>query len=347
MRRHVNSFRSLSNSQKGRKIRTIIFLLSTSFLLTNCNNSKEQSPDTEVYSPLQKSKGVLKSDVFIFLHHKYDTDSLKIIEFLDFDSIPYIEFEQKKIFQGDIILSGSYNEMTDSIKTMIEQIKSFNELTTFTDIPDEEREQYRKKIYAVGEKAYNKLWSRNNYIIPYLITSSVDEKNVRAAIKLWQDKLAGLIRFEEIKGRKPPNYVVFTYGSGYSSEIGMKGGPQNITIAADNKIGNIAHEIGHLLGLWHEHSHPERDEFIIIKEDNIAREYLPQFILKSKNEVQMNEYDFNSIMHYGRSAFSKNNNPNLITIQVKDKYKPEAENMGQRDAPSQRDILMIKELYKN
>ena len=336
-----------SNILKVIKPGIAILILPFSLILLSCNNLNEPPYYTEIYSPKLSSKGVFKSDLFIMFHHKYDTVSNNTINYFDLDSIPYTEFEGKKVFQGDIILSNSYNEMADSIKLMIAEIQRFNKLAPFAYIPKEKRDQHRKYLLAVGEKAYSKLWTQNDNVIPYLITSSVDENNVRAAIKLWQDKLEGVIKFEEIKSKKPANYVVFIYGDGYSSEIGMLGGPQSITIASGNEVGNIAHEIGHLLGLWHEHSHPERDEFILIQDKNIASAYLSQFMLKDKNEVQTNKYDFNSIMHYTKSAFSKNENPNLITIEVKEKYKAESKNMGQRQAPSQRDILMIRELYKN
>ena len=53
------------------------------------------------------------------------------------------------------------------------------------------------------------------------------------------------------------------------SDIGRQGGPQNIIIGPGCIILIPAHEIFHALGRWHEHTRPDRDNFIEINWDNI------------------------------------------------------------------------------
>lgn len=72
-----------------------------------------------------------------------------------------------------------------------------------------------------------------------------------------------------------PNYIHFVTIAGdvNYSYIGKIGGKQEIQISETGYLGNIIHEIGHALGLFHEHSRPDRDNYIRVLYENIK----PQF----------------------------------------------------------------------
>ncbi|MEQ2182549.1 hypothetical protein GOODEAATRI_023427, partial [Goodea atripinnis] len=55
------------------------------------------------------------------------------------------------------------------------------------------------------------------------------------------------------------------------SYVGRRGGgPQAISIGKNcDKFGIVVHEIGHVIGFWHEHTRPDRDEHVSIIRDNI------------------------------------------------------------------------------
>ena len=65
--------------------------------------------------------------------------------------------------------------------------------------------------------------------------------------------------------------------------MGRIGGRQTISVGnADLSVtckhGNIVHEIAHSLGFFHEHSRPDRDEYVHINLDNVEGGEYCEFI---------------------------------------------------------------------
>ncbi|MFC1734135.1 FISUMP domain-containing protein [candidate division KSB1 bacterium] len=122
-----------------------------------------------------------------------------------------------------------------------------------------------------------------------------------------------------------------------SSDVGMMGGKQHIKMSDDATKGNIIHEIGHALGLFHEHSKKNRDDYVIIIEDNILEGKEHNFI-KEDQSIITEGFDWGSIMLYPSDAFSENDEPTITKING-------TTYTAQRDSLSDGDIEMINMMY--
>ena len=69
----------------------------------------------------------------------------------------------------------------------------------------------------------------------------------------------------------------------------------------------VIHELGHAVGFYHEHTRPDRDNFVDVIYDNIrdgAESQFFKFQPGQTNTLGLG-YDLQSIMHYRRNTFSK------------------------------------------
>ncbi|XP_035215182.1 zinc metalloproteinase nas-4-like [Stegodyphus dumicola] len=111
------------------------------------------------------------------------------------------------------------------------------------------------------------------------------------------------------------------------------------------KLGTVIHELIHSIGVHHEQSRSDRDQYITIHWENIKKggEHNFQKRKHVKNNLLL-KYDYNSIMHYGSMSFSKDKRRGLKTITAKRKgvrLLPPREKM-----PTVSDIKKINLLYK-
>lgn len=145
---------------------------------------------------------------------------------------------------------------------------------------------------------WNKRWT--GHIVYYSVTSDFNKRSeLEGAIEHWSER-TNLI-FKVRKDEK--NYIEFINDPNVcNSFIGMIGGKQIIRIASWADMGDVAHEIGHAIGLVHEQCRPDRDDYIAVIYDNIIEEKWHNFD-KFTSGVNVSNittpFDFNSLMLYG------------------------------------------------
>ncbi len=206
-------------------------------------------------------------------------------------------------------------------------------------------------------KRQDRLWPNAtvSYDLDPGLNSSV-EHVIRQAMDHWEDRTC--LRFIK-RDNETPDYINFidTKRGCYSNSIGMKGGKQIINLkgvragAGCKTKGIIIHEIGHAVGFWHEHSRPDRDDYVDVLEENIQTKRASAFKKRNYDEVDSLGvvYDYGSVMHYRTTAFSNCKVRAMCpTLKVNNQaeYKEQGSpKIGQRSGLSTRDALQARLLY--
>jgi len=127
-------------------------------------------------------------------------------------------------------------------------------------------------------------------------------EKINIAFQDWESKTQARFKKAEDNDNE---YLLFTIdrgidGSGSASQLGFKAN-EVITIRFKNEeigIGTIIHEIGHALGLQHEHKRPDRDQFVIVNPENSDVGAHNFEILEEEDVFISGRYDYSSVMHY-------------------------------------------------
>uniref|UniRef100_A0A4W3GTR3 Metalloendopeptidase n=1 Tax=Callorhinchus milii TaxID=7868 RepID=A0A4W3GTR3_CALMI len=185
-------------------------------------------------------------------------------------------------------------------------------------------------------------------VIPYVIGGNftgTQRAIFKQAMRHWEKHTC--VTFVERSDEE--SFIVFTYRPcGCCSYVGRRGGgPQAISIGKNcDKFGIVVHELGHVVGFWHEHTRPDRDAHVTIIRENIQPGQEYNFLKMEPAEVNSlgEGYDFDSIMHYARNTFSRGVFLDTILPRRDDAGVRPA--IGQRVRLSQGDITQAKKLYR-
>ena len=180
------------------------------------------------------------------------------------------------IMEGDMVLT----------KTQVEKIKAFNVANGRTHIFN-----------------WVNHWPGGVILFTFSSNLSTNSQNtILQAMNEWRAAVPGLNFIP--RPANAPNYIKFETSSVNNSHVGRKGGEQIVNLVQTSGNVNLTsaeHEIGHALGLFHEQSRTDRDNFITINWGNIRSDKQFNFNTYAQlgqSGIQHGVFDFNSIMLY-------------------------------------------------
>ncbi len=201
------------------------------------------------------------------------------------------------------------------------------------------REQRKARMTGMGAVIVGETYRWPDGVVPYqLATDLAAPQRVRDAIAHWAEETP--LRFVERVSKNAnayPDYVSFENGDGCMSYVGRQGGKQEVWLAAACTTGNAIHELGHTVGLWHEQSRADRDQYVEVHLENVVETMLDNFDQHVTDGDDVGPYDYGSIMHYPRDAFSRNGRDTIVP--------KGGQAIGQRVELSGGDVDAVRALY--
>ncbi len=181
-----------------------------------------------------------------------------------------------------------------------------------------------------------RLW--DNAVVPYLINRSLSQEKQSLILKAIQEyEKKTPVRFTKARSNDE-NVLMFSTGDGCRSNLGMIGDMQFILLGEQCSYGTVLHEIGHTLGLVHEHNRHMRDDYVNVNLKNVLLGKERNFYKHPSGHPVTDSYCYSSIMHYSEHAFAIARG--YKTIEVKGTNK-----IGQRRQLSSCDVDRVRQLY--
>jgi hypothetical protein len=210
-------------------------------------------------------------------------------------------------------------------------------------------ESRRQKPNTPAAIFQTNLWP--NGIVPFQFNNNVtplNRTNMINAMAVLQN--VANVNFQQCANNScSGNFVLISNSTENSSRIGMVSGQQEINISDWFDQFIIVHELLHCLGFWHEHQRADRENYVHVDCANVqggcqGQIYLGQF-LPQTSPTAYGYYDFDSVMHYGRCAFSINCQAGP-TIEVLPPFNAQWQfAIGQRNHLSELDQATVSFLY--
>ncbi|CAH0722481.1 unnamed protein product, partial [Brenthis ino] len=188
----------------------------------------------------------------------------------------------------------------------------------------------------------------NNEVIYYIQIEHFSNDQIQS-IQNGIDDLAraSCVKFTPYKKGDRDAVVIQGSRRGCFSQVGYQGGYQIMNLNSRHpagrgcfRHGTVVHEMLHTLGFYHMQSSPDRDDYIDVLWPNILKKARHNF--RKYNSFSVSDfgvgYDYDSVLHYSRKAFSVNGQDTLVPKQL-------GAQIGQRIGMSDKDIEKLNKMY--
>lgn len=209
-----------------------------------------------------------------------------------------------------------------------------------------DKNNYELEKETRGAAVLNRVWHNNT--VYYTIHKSLTPTKYRVEEAIDYLKRNTYILF--IPRTTESNYIEIvdsdstpeTKGVTYSDYIGMKTGRQVIGLSGWATRGSVIHEFCHALGLFHEQTRQDRDNYVKVNFDLMTSDsqkyQYRKYTESGYTGFDYKTFDFNSIMLY--PSIQASNGAYLMTKLDGSPFS------GQRDSLSINDKGILTELYK-
>ena len=174
--------------------------------------------------------------------------------------------------------------------------------------PDDPRNVREHASVIFGVVSGELRWPRGE--IPYTVDKGgPDDALIIAATDHWRTRTRGRINFVRCDPMVTRDYVLFVRVAGKceSDSVGKKPGGGEQFVRLDPRCGppQVIHELGHVVGMLHEHNRLDRASFLRVDETQMEKGAVDQFSQTLFAGSDVNAFDWKSIMLYPPKAFSK------------------------------------------
>ena len=198
-------------------------------------------------------------------------------------------------------------------------------------------------------------------IVPVRFADNNFNREEKTIIKkaMREFHLRTCVRFRRKRGNQ--HFLEIFKGNGcFASGVGYNYNPYTYYPNNPNRVslgngcfrhGVIVHELMHALGFWHEQSRPDRDNYVDIHREYIAKKYHFDFDIVSHHHpaVMNSPYDICSIMHYFVNNYTivakKRKQCEDISGHNWEVGSRNLEKMGQAQTFTDSDLSRIRQMY--
>ncbi|XP_075990889.1 uncharacterized protein LOC142986323 [Anticarsia gemmatalis] len=188
----------------------------------------------------------------------------------------------------------------------------------------------------------------NNEVIVYIQVEHFTNDQVQAILSgIDEIARASCVKFRRYRKGDKDAVVIQGNRRGCFSQVGYQGGYQVLNLSGRHPVGRgcfrhgtVVHEMLHTLGFYHMQSSPDRDDYVNIVWENIVQPAKHNF--RKYNSFSVSDfgvgYDYDSVLHYSRRAFSSNGQDTIVP-------KQRGAQIGQRLGLSDKDTQKLNKMY--